>query len=135
MFLLNLESKKWLVANKKTQTSNQHEQVVCDLNFPRLQKELLDLGSDEFDQVEDSVKKIEKMTWDQIYKTSSKTQKRGLNWEIIKNQVTQSGKKIASIRISKKFRARVCRDEKLMRFISLHPDHDGAYDEDGGENL
>ena len=43
------------------------------------------------------------MTWDQIYKTSSKTQKRGLNWEIIENQVTLSGKKNASIRISKKF--------------------------------
>jgi hypothetical protein len=75
------------------------------------------------------------MTWDQVYKTSSKTQKRGLNWEIIENQTTQSGKKIASIRISQKFRARVCRDGQLMRFISLHPDHDSAYDESGSENL
>ncbi len=75
------------------------------------------------------------MTWDQIYKTSSKTLKRGLNWEIIENQVTKSGKKIASIRISKKFRARVCRDAQYMRFISLHPDHDSAYDEDGDESL
>ena len=40
------------MANKKTQISNQHEQVFCDLNFPRLQKELLDLDSNEFDQVE-----------------------------------------------------------------------------------
>jgi hypothetical protein len=103
------------VANKKTKVSSQHKLVLCDLGFPRLQKELLELQSAEFDQVEESVKKIEKMTWDQVYKASSKTQKRGLNWELIENQVTQSGKKIASIRISKKFRARVCRDGQLMR--------------------
>ncbi|MFN8846188.1 MAG: hypothetical protein ACK5W9_05015 [Bdellovibrionales bacterium] len=89
----------------------------------------------EFDQVEEAVKKIEKMTWDQIYRTSSKTQKRGLNWEVIEGQVTRSGKKIASIRISKKFRARVCRDGQYMRFISLHPDHDSAYKAGGDEEL
>jgi hypothetical protein len=75
------------------------------------------------------------MTWDQIHQTSSKRQKRGLNWEPIERQQTAKGKAIASIRISGKFRARVCRDGKFMRFISLHPDHDSAYDEKGGENL
>ena len=75
------------------------------------------------------------MTWDQIYKTSSKTQKRGLNCEPITGQTTGSGKTIASIRISKKFRARVCRDGRFMRFISLDPDHDSAYRESGGEVL
>ena len=72
------------------------------------------------------------MTWDQIQKTSSKTQKRGINWEPISSQRTSGGKTIASIRISDKFRARVCRDGKYMRFISLHPDHDSAYKESGG---
>lgn len=75
------------------------------------------------------------MTWDQIYKTSSKFGKRGLNWEPIAGQKTASGKTIASIRISKGFRARVCRDGRFMRFISLHPDHDSAYEEDGGEDI
>lgn len=89
----------------------------------------------EFNQVEGTVRKIEKMTWDQIYKTSSKTQKRGLNWEIIESQETASGKKIASIRISKKFRARVCRDGQYMQFIFLHPNHDSIYEEPGGENV
>ncbi|MGE0762921.1 MAG: hypothetical protein AB7N80_06560 [Bdellovibrionales bacterium] len=125
------------MANKKNQTqpSAQHQLVLCDLSFPRLQAELLELEVAEFDQVEETVKKIEKMTWDQIYKTSSKTQKRGLNWEVIENQMTRSGKKIASIRISKKFRARVCRDGQHMRFISLHPDHDSTYEEHGDEPL
>lgn len=123
------------MVGKKTGTSTQHELVVCDLEFPRLQEELVNLEEDEFEAFTRSVEKIEQMTWDQIYKTSSKTQKRGLNWEPIEGQQTKSGKTIASIRISDKFRARVCRDRNLMRFISLHPDHDGAYDESGGENL
>lgn len=123
------------MANKRGQASAQHQLVICDLGFPRLQNELLNLEIAEFNQVEETVKKIEKMTWDQIYKTSSKTQKRGINWEIIENQVTRLGKKIASIRISKKFRARVCRDNQLMRFISLHPDHDSTYDEPGEEDI
>ncbi len=90
---------------------------------------------EDLEQVENAVEKILQMTWDQLYKTSSKTQKRGLNWEPIEGQKTASGKTIASIRISGKLRARVCRDGRFMRFISLHPDHDSAYDEGGGENV
>jgi hypothetical protein len=124
------------VAGKKNPTeSTQHELVICNLEFPRIQKELIELESDQFDSVSRSINKIEQMTWDQVYKTSSKSQKRGLNWEPIEGQKTKSGKAIASIRLSEKFRARVCRDGKLMRFISLHPDHDSAYEEDGGEHL
>lgn len=120
---------------KKSSGSTQHELVICNLEFPRLQKELIELESDQFDAFNRAIEKIEQMTWDQIYKTSSKSQKRGLNWEPIEGQKTKSGKAVASVRISDKFRARVCRDGRIMRFISLHPDHDSAYDEDGGENL
>jgi thiamine biosynthesis protein ThiC len=115
--------------------STQHVPIECDLEFPRFLVELSALKSPELDQLEATLEKIKQMTWDQVYKTSSRTQKRGLNWEPIESQVTQSGKTIASIRISKKFRARVCRDGKFMVFISLHPDHDSAYDESGGEDL
>lgn len=124
-----------MASKKKTEGSTQHELVVCDLEFPRVQEELGNLTLEQIEQVESSLEKIHQMTWDQIYKTSSKTGKRGLNWEPIGNQKTASGKSIASIRISEKFRARVCRDGKYMRFISLHPDHDGVYDESGGESL
>lgn len=124
-----------MVSKKKTTSTSQHQLVVCDLTFPRLQEELVDLEDLEFNRFEEAIKKIEKMTWDQVYKTSSKNQKRGLNWEPIQGQSTASGKTIASIRISQKFRARVCRDGKFMRFISLHPDHDSAYSESGGERF
>jgi hypothetical protein len=124
------------VVNKKKATdSTQHDLAVCDLSFPRVQKELEDLEIEQLEQVEATIDKIQSMTWDQISKTSSAKQKRGLNWEPIQGQVTANGKTIASIRISAKFRARVCRDGKTMRFISLHPDHDSAYEEAGGERV
>jgi len=124
------------VADKrKDKASTQHDLVECDLEFPRVRLELEKLELSELEQVEAAVEKIQQMTWDQLYKTSSKTQKRGLNWEQIAGQQTAQGKTIASIRISGKFRARVCRDGKFMRFISLHPDHDSAYEESGGESL
>ncbi len=126
---------KKLQKEKLEEISAQHKLVECDLEFPRVIEELSELESNELNQVESSIEKIKKMTWDQIYKTSSKTEKRGLNWESIDGQTTQSGKKIASIRISGKFRARVCRDGNFMRFISLHPDHDSAYKEKGGEEI
>ena len=121
--------------DKKEKLSTQHELVECDLEFPRLREELGRLELKDLEQVESVIERIQQMTWDQIYKTSSRTQKRGLNWEPIESQKTAQGKTIASIRVSGKFRARVCRDGKFMRFISLHPDHDSAYDEDGGESL
>ncbi|MCC7405480.1 MAG: hypothetical protein IT288_13865 [Bdellovibrionales bacterium] len=120
---------------KKSAPSNQHKNVEVDLEWPRVQAELQNLETKELDQIEATIEKIKKMTWDQIYKTSSKTQKRGLNGEPIEGQQTASGKTIASIRISGKSRARVCRDGNFMKFISIHPDHDSAYDEEGGEGV
>lgn len=80
--------------------------------------------------------KINEMTWQQVYATSSKGKaKRGLNWEALPNQRTASGGTVASIRITDKFRARVTRDGVFMRFISLHPDHDSAYKAKGGEAI
>jgi hypothetical protein len=124
------------VASKKShQGSTQHELIICNLEFIRVQKEIVQLDDNQFEAFSNTISKIEKMTWDQILKSSSKTQKRGLNWEPISNQITKAGKVIASIRISQKFRARVCRDGKIMRFISLHPDHDSTYDETGYEDV
>jgi len=123
------------VPSRSKPVSAQHELAVCDIEFPRVQRELSEITVDQLDQVEASINKINQMTWDQIYKTSSRSNKRGLNWEPITGQTTRSGKTVASVRISKKFRARVCRDGVFMRFISLHPDHDSAYIESGGEDL
>jgi hypothetical protein len=115
------------LVTKRKNNSTQNELVQVDVSFPSLKKEIANLEKDELESFFSSLDKIESMTWAQIYATSSKGQKRGLNWEPIQGQTTRDGKKVASIRITKKFRARVVRDGVFMRFVSLHPDHDSAY--------
>lgn len=116
--------------------STHHSLVQCDLEFSRFQLEMEDLEIEELRELNRCIDKIEKMTWAQILATASKgAGKRGLNWEPIAGQRTSNGVVIASIRVTKKCRARVTRDGVFMRFISLHPDHDSAYEETGGEGL
>jgi len=124
------------LAAKTKSGSTQNELVQCDLELPSLQEQLKKLESVDFDTLLNRVEKINEMTWQQVYATSSKGKaKRGLNWEVLPNQKTASGGTVASIRITDKFRARVTRDGVFMRFISLHPDHDSAYKAKGGENI
>ena len=116
--------------------STQNMPVLVDTDFPRFLDDLEKLTDKELDVVQATINEIEKMTWNDIYKTSSKTpgEKRGLNYESLE-QETVHGQRINSIRVTKKFRARVCRDGQYMRFISLHPDHDSVYEEAGGEKI
>lgn len=124
------------MAAKPESGSTQPELVQCDLDFPAFQKQLGYLESAEFDAFLNKVETINKMTWNQVYATSSKGRgKRGLNWEVLPNQKTASGGTVASVRITDKFRIRVTRDGVFMRFISLHPGHDSAYKAQGGEDI
>ncbi|NQW44041.1 MAG: hypothetical protein HQ462_01395 [Deltaproteobacteria bacterium] len=124
------------MAAKTKSGSTQNELVQCDLEFPTLQDQLKKPKSLDFEAFFNKVEKINEMTWQQVYATSSKGKaKRGLNWEALPNQRTASGGTVASIRITDKFRARVTRDGVFMRFISLHPDHDSAYKAKGGEAI
>lgn len=124
-----------MVAKTKS-GSTQNELVQCDLEFPSIQDQLKKLESTDLDACFSKIEKINEMTWQQVYATSSKGKgKRGLNWEVLPSQKTASGGTVASIRITDKFRARVTRDGVFMRFISLHPDHDSAYKARGGEEI
>lgn len=116
--------------------TTQHHYVQVDTSYPRFLKSLANLKVDEQEAILDTIDKIQKMTWDDVYKTSSKTpgQKRGINYEPV-DQKTSSGKRIATVRASAKVRIRVCRDEQFMRCISIHLDHDSAYREPGDEDL
>ena len=116
------------MAKKNKSGSTQQYHVRVDLKYPSFQDQLADLCLSELSEVLNSITKIQSMTWQQIWDTSTKTKgnKRGLNWEPL-DQKTSDGKTIASIRITGKHRSRVCRDGDWMRFISLHPDHDSAY--------
>ena len=116
--------------------TTQHHHVLVDTGYPRFLKALANLEIDDQEAILDTIDKIQKMTWGDVYKTSSKTsgQKRGINFEPI-DQRTSNGRRIATVRASGKIRIRVCRDEQFMRCISIHVDHDSAYLEKGGEDL
>ena len=92
--------------------------VRLDLNNPVFQRNL-------FEEQQRSalvtLKKLAEMTWDQVYRNPA------LRWELIVSRTGRSGERIYSVRMGKGFRAVVCRDGDWLRFLSLHPDHDSAY--------
>ncbi len=109
--------------------STQLERVEVDINFPRFLEEFERLELREADQLLKTLSRIEQMTWNDVYRSSSKTggEKRGINYEPLATHSEQD-LRIATIRVTLKFRARVCREGRRMILVSLHPDHDSAYD-------
>lgn len=72
--------------------STQHEQIIVDTDFPRFLDDLEQLTDQELDAVQTTVNKIEQMTWNDVYRTSSKTpgNKRGLNWEPLDQETAKA---------------------------------------------
>jgi hypothetical protein len=94
-----------------------------------LQQQLSELEDSVISSLIKCVEKINQMTWAQVYQTSSKgAGKRGINYEVIQGQIVGGKFQVHSIRLTGKTRARIIRDGAYMRFISIHPDHDGAYE-------
>ena len=109
--------------------STQQELILLDLSSETLKKQL-ELFKDKhlnevFAALERFQEKVEKITWQQLYQQSSKStnRKTGFNYEPL-NYRTKSGRRVATIRISGKIRALVCRMGKHMVVISIHPDHE-----------
>ena len=96
--------------------------VRLDLNNPEFQKEWFNLSNNQFNLTRNTLRKLSAMDWNQVY------QDKGLNWEKIHSVKTPKGRELYSIRLSKKFRAVVYRKDEFLIFISLHPDHDSAYE-------
>lgn len=96
--------------------------VRLDLNNPVFQKDWFSLPKEEAERLRSALKQIAQMTWDQVY------QSKGLHWEEILSKPGPHEQKMYTIRITDKFRAVVYRDQDFIRFLTLHPDHDSAYD-------
>jgi hypothetical protein len=95
--------------------------IRLDLNSPVFQKQLFNLPKEKQMNVLKTLRKLSKMTWDQVY------QDRGLKWEIIHSRSGPHDQRLYSLRLGKGFRAVAYRDQEWMRLLSLHPDHDSAY--------
>ncbi len=95
--------------------------IELDLNHPGFQADLFKLEKDEVVRFFNTLRKIRRLSWHQVY------QAKGLNWEPAGMRLGPHGERLYSIRVSRKFRAVVFREGNFMAFVSLHPDHDSAY--------
>ncbi len=102
--------------NQKT-----HQHIRLDLNNPVFQRQLFNLTKSDQCNILNTLRKLANMTWQQVYADY------GLKWELILSQKGPSGNKLYSVRISKGFRGVAYRDGSWLRLLSLHPDHDSAY--------
>lgn len=93
-----------------------------DLNSPAFLDIFLALPQAELTQVVAGLQRLRRMPWSEVHKS------KGLHWEAIAHIATPTGAKAHSLRLSQKMRAIAYRDGDFLRIISLHPDHDSAYE-------
>jgi hypothetical protein len=98
-----------------------HQHIRLDLNNPVFQRQLFNLTKSDQRSILNTLRKLADMTWQQVYSDY------GLKWEVILSQKGPGDNKLYSFRISKAFRGVGYRDGSWLRLLSLHPDHDSAY--------
>lgn len=97
--------------------------VRLDLNSPAFLEAFLRLDTAELARVAQSLSRLQRLDWAHVHGS------KGLNWEAIEHLKAPDGKTtVYSVRLSQKVRALAYREGDFMRFISLHPDHDSAYE-------
>ncbi len=95
--------------------------IIIDMNNPTFQDDLFKLKKDEQLSLIRTLKKINQLTWDQLYKDQ------GLKWELIISKTTKCAGRIYSFRFAQKYRALALREDSYLRLLTLHTDHDSAY--------
>lgn len=96
--------------------------VKLDLNSPAFQDVFFQLELAELKQVVGSLRRLRELDWNAVYRHT------GFQWEAIRHIRTPNGATAYSLRLSAKIRAIAYRDGAFLRILSLHPDHDSAYD-------
>lgn len=76
----------------------------------------------ELKQVVASLRRLRELDWNTLYHHG------GYQWECIGHLSGPGGAKVYSLRLSQKIRAIGYRDGEFLRLVSLHPDHDSAYE-------
>jgi len=95
--------------------------ISLDLNNPEFQQDWFALEREEALAVLATLRKIHRMEWNQLYGD------RGLHWEAILSLSGPAGQRLYSLRVTRRVRAVAFREGEFLRFLSLHPDHDSAY--------
>ena len=98
------------------------DRVRLDLNSPEFLDVLLSLESTELKQVVASLRRLRELDWNVLYRHS------GFRWEAIEHLKAPNGATVYSLRLGQRIRALAFREREFLRFISLHPEHDSAYE-------
>ena len=96
--------------------------VKLDLNSPEFQDVFFRLEVSELKQVVGSLRRLRGLDWGTLYRHT------GFKWEAIRHIRAPNGATACSLRLSEKIRAIAYREGDFLRIISLHPDHDSAYE-------
>jgi len=96
--------------------------IRLDLNNSEFQQQFFFLEKADALSVIGALRKLSRMSWKQVY------QDPGVRWEAIASKVGPAGGRLYSLRLGKGFRAVACRQDDWLRILSLHPDHDSAYE-------
>jgi hypothetical protein len=96
--------------------------VRLDLNNPVFQDGLFSLQKPERQAALETLKKLRRMTWNQVYRDA------GLKWEKIASIKPPAGiDALYSLRITRSRRATAYREGAFVRLLSIAPDHDSTY--------
>ena len=86
------------------------------------QEQLLSLQKNERHAALDTLNKIRKLSWNQLYRDQ------GIKWEKITSIKPPAGiDAVYSFRISQSRRATAHRDGDFIRLLTIAPDHDATY--------
>ena len=96
--------------------------IRLDLNSPEFQDVFFRLEADDLKQVAGSLRRLRDLDWNHLYRHT------GFRWEAIEHLHAPKGTKVYSLRLSQRIRAVAFRDGDFLRMVSLHPDHDSAYE-------
>jgi hypothetical protein len=97
-------------------------QIRLDLNSPEFQDVFFHLELADLKQVVASLRRLRELDWNTLYRHT------GFHWEAIEHLKAPNGAKVYSLRLSQRIRAIAFRDGDFLRLISLHTDHDSAYE-------
>jgi len=97
------------------------DNVLLDLNAPTFQEDILSLRKEDALRVLGTLRKIKQLSWMEVYKD------KGLHWDMVQSKTGPMGTRLYTLRISQGFRALAYREGNFLRVLSLHPDHDSAY--------
>ena len=99
-----------------------NDRIRLDLNSPEFQAVFFRLEQDDLKQVVAALRRPRELDWNTLYRHA------GFRWEAVEHLKPAEGRKVYSLRLSQRIRAIALREGNFLRLISLHIDHDSAYE-------